>query len=111
MAFDREKDLQLISLIFDGLIQESIALKLGCKTGNIGSRLYYLGLSMADARKAKRDGLTPEQYLDTSPRYAPVNVGSLFHDFELEALKATPAKRLREVIAMLTVLANELEGI
>jgi hypothetical protein len=70
--WSKERDLQLIQLIFKGMTQEGIESESGLTPIQQGNRLKKLGLTIGGGRKAKRDGMTAENYLETSAIYRPV---------------------------------------
>jgi hypothetical protein len=69
IKWDRERDLELVKKMFLGFTGEGISEQLCISTGAISSRLQGLGLTFAGARRAKRQGLTPLAYLESSPLY------------------------------------------
>jgi hypothetical protein len=78
----RDKDLELIRLIFEGYTQEGIQTRMELPVHSIGHRLVKLQLTMAKGREAKRNGMTPDFFLDTSPVYKPAAKIEAIYDSE-----------------------------
>ncbi len=55
--------MRLIECLMQPMYVEGMMEQLSLTRGQIAGRLATLGLTGGDARKAKRDGKTPEQFL------------------------------------------------
>lgn len=70
-AWTKERDIELVRLMMKGMTQEGIAEEFGIPVTTIAGRIHTLGLTLRDARQAKRDGISMLDYLARSPKYAP----------------------------------------
>lgn len=104
----REDDLCLVRAVFKGFTGEGIAYETGLTIGQINSRLQSLGLGIAEGRRAKRNGVTPEQYLDASPQYKR-DLPLLSHEEPLFAMLAAIAIQLATIADTLGSLSNRLK--
>ena len=116
IKWDREKDLELVKKMFQGFTGEGIAEQLRISTGSISSRLQGLALTFASARKAKRQGLSPLAYLESSPLYRQaeaqpdlLSIAESKPDVQERFDKMSPSQRSDFLAALAEVIQYEAE--